>query len=305
MEANLKSKTQLSKFRVLLVEDQLDYASLLEKRLSRQTHPSFQVTCAERLQSGLEVLAKGGIDVVLLDLTLPDSRGLETFLAVQKQAPNVPVVILTGTDNEGVGLEAVQRGAQDYLVKGQVDGKAIPRILGFAIERHRKETALHQLSLIDPLTDLHNRRGFSILTEQQMKLACRTKKGMLLFFIDVDGLKQINDTYGHPEGDKALMEVAEILKITFRKSDIIARIGGDEFAAVAIEAYEDNAQMLLTRLQGNLKNYNALTERPFTLSLSVGITKFDPGQPSSLEELMADADKTMYRQKQMRHSRPR
>lgn len=212
---DLKLEIKSSKFNVLLIEDNLDFATLLEKRLSTATNPSFQVKHVEQLQEGIKYLAKGVTNVVLLDLTLPDSRGLDTFLKLHEQAPSIQVVVLTGFDDESLGLEVMRQGAQDYLVKNQVDGKLIVRSLQYAIERHRLQNALADLALIDELTGLHNRRGFLTLAEQQVKLSLRTKKGLLLLFIDLDGLKKINDSYGHQTGDQALIDVADILKTPF------------------------------------------------------------------------------------------
>ncbi|MBI2495958.1 MAG: diguanylate cyclase, partial [Candidatus Omnitrophica bacterium] len=215
------------RIRVLVVEDDAHYANLLTAALSGETARLFQVEWVETLQAGFAHLANGSTDAVLLDLFLPDSNGLDTFERVRMHAPEVPIVVLTVLDDDAVALEAVRQGAQDYLVKGQVPAERLSRVIGYAIERHRMQTILRSLSLVDELTHLYIRRGFLNLATQHLKLAQRTKRGLSLAFIDLDGLKQINDTLGHHEGDCALVETAEILKRTFRSSDIMARIGGD------------------------------------------------------------------------------
>jgi diguanylate cyclase (GGDEF)-like protein len=163
---------------------------------------------------------------------------------------------------------------------------------------HRGEEALLALSLTDELTGLCNRRRFFVLTEQCLKVAVRTKKRPLLLFIDMDDLKWINDHYGHNEGDQALIGLANILKKTFRESDIIARIGGDEFV-VLLESTEENSEALLTRLHENVKDYNAKRVHHI-LSVSLGTAQFDPEYPISIDELLSKADALMYAQKRKR-----
>jgi diguanylate cyclase (GGDEF)-like protein/PAS domain S-box-containing protein len=164
-------------------------------------------------------------------------------------------------------------------------------------ERKQAEEALRAQSLIDDLTGLYNRRGLSALAQQELKKANRMGRGMLLLFADLDDLKHINDTFGHREGDLALIETADILKETFRKPDIIARIGGDEFVVLATETSSVSADILTNRLTGQLNAHNLKENRPYNLSLSVGIVSYNPEQPCSIDELLARADKMMYTQK--------
>jgi len=164
-------------------------------------------------------------------------------------------------------------------------------------ERKRMEQQLHTMSLTDELTGLYNRRGFITLSEQQLKIAERTKKNLLLFFTDLDKMKHINDTFGHQEGDKALIDIATILKDVFRESDIIGRMGGDEFAILAIDTTDETREVLIMRLHNTLDDYNRPEGRNYQLSLSIGIAKYDPEKPCSLDKLMAQADELMYEEK--------
>jgi diguanylate cyclase (GGDEF)-like protein/PAS domain S-box-containing protein len=161
-------------------------------------------------------------------------------------------------------------------------------------DRKSLEETLKSLSLVDDLTGLYNRRGFMALAEQQLKIAERTKQEALIFFFDLDNMKSINDTLGHQQGDKALIEVASALKETFRKSDVIARLGGDEFAALAIDATHETEEVLINRLRSALEASNHLKLRNYALSLSTGIARYEPGNPSSLDALIARADALMY-----------
>jgi len=159
------------------------------------------------------------------------------------------------------------------------------------------EETLRALALIDELTGLYNRRGFFTLAQQQLKTANRTKSRLALLFADFDGLKQINDTFGHPEGDRALIEVANATRETFRESDIIARIGGDEFVVLAVETDGAPAEILAARLQENLAAHNAREGRRYELALSVGLARYDPERPCSIDELLTQADRAMYERK--------
>ncbi|MDH4230406.1 MAG: diguanylate cyclase [Nitrospirota bacterium] len=161
----------------------------------------------------------------------------------------------------------------------------------------KMETELRTMSFTDPLTGLHNRRGFLTLADHLLKAADRTRSKVYLLYADMDYLKHINDNFGHQEGDLALKETGRILKDTFRKSDIVARIGGDEFVVMPIGNKEESVPLLTKRLDDNIRNYNEKKIHKHTLSLSVGITYYDPAHPASLEELLSQGDKMMYEQK--------
>ena len=181
----------------------------------------------------------------------------------------------------------------------QIVGNALQLAIWWAVRQTLLERELRSLALTDDLTGLYNRRGFLVSATQQLKLARRNAQGLLLFFADVDNLKQINDSYGHQEGDLALTRVADALEQTFRDSDTLARLGGDEFGVVALEASSQNKEGILRRLKKNLQRSNAdANEFRYELSLSIGVAGFDPTYFVSLEELMAQADQAMYEQKQ-------
>ena len=170
-------------------------------------------------------------------------------------------------------------------------------------ERVQQREELRALSLQDPLTKANNRRGFFHLANQQLKFAQRTGSSLVLFFVDVDDMKWINDTLGHKEGDLALIETANVLRETFRESDIIGRVGGDEFAVLAIQAPGAQADDMLVRLQERLEARNVQPNRHFRLSFSVGITTYDPDEPLPLDELMAGADALMYEDKRAKRAK--
>ena len=174
-------------------------------------------------------------------------------------------------------------------------------------ERKKLEETLRTLSLVDELTGIYNRRGFLTLAERDLKLAKRTHTPRVLLFIDLDQMKSINDTLGHQEGDLALIDTASILKQAFRDSDIIARIGGDEFVVLAAvtevaERTKDPFKALTSRLQEKVGLHNETGNRRFKLSLSLGITQYSPESSCSVDELLSRADSQMYDQKKKLYS---
>ena len=164
-------------------------------------------------------------------------------------------------------------------------------------ERKQVEERLYALSTRDELTGLYNRRGFFTLVEQQLKMAARGKNDIHIFYADMDNLKEINDTHGHQEGDLALVEIGAILKETFRESDIIARVGGDEFVAVPVGTTGETVSIITERINRNIELHNAEKARPYRLSLSFGIVDYRPDAPVSIDELLSRGDSLMYEQK--------
>lgn len=178
-------------------------------------------------------------------------------------------------------------------------------------ERRRLEEKLEEaaqkitaLSLMDELTQLYNRRGFLQSAHQQMKVANRIKQKMCLFFIDLNDLKQINDEYGHREGDQALAAFGKVLRKTFRESDIISRFGGDEFVVLGFETTGMVEETVIARIGKHLDDEYTQATHPYKLSASIGVAYYDPASPSSIDELLTKADKMMYANKQHNKSSP-
>ena len=414
---------------ILLIEDNHDYARLIKRIVSEKSSNLMDVEHHETFSKGYDRLLEGEIDLVLLDLELPDSGNIDKIVRIHATT-EVPIVVLTGTDDEQVAIKAVQMGAQDYLMKNNLDSGLLVRSIRYAIERkkvddelkrteerfrllienavdliaildidgtlkyvspsHKRilgyndrdllskkafefihpedlpavveifsqgiqtigdenfdkdmsysaefrfrhkdgfwvtlesfgklyppdtgetgiivnsrdvterkkmEESLRSLSVTDDLTNLYNRRGFMSFAEHHIKNADRKGQRMLLILIDLDGLKQINDAYGHKEGDMALIDTAEVIKQTFRKSDLIARVSGDEFVVLTSDTKLNAIEAIRMRLLKNVEAHNAKQKRLYKISLSFGIAVYEPDNPSSIDRLIVKADELMYMEK--------
>jgi diguanylate cyclase (GGDEF)-like protein len=265
--------------------------------LTQNGETSFALETMTRLADGLNRIGHGDVDVLLLDLSLPDSQGLDTCSRAVAQNLTMPIVVLSDVDDEHMAIEALGRGAQDYLVKAHIDAESLQRAMRYAIQRHAMQAALQYLSLMDDLTGLYNRRGFLTLAEQQMRLSQRNSKPLMLAFADLDGLKIINDTYGHAAGDDAIVRAAEALRKCFRGSDIIARMGGDEFTVLLVDALQETKQIIDNRMRTILDEMNSTLRLPYKISMSVGTARFEPDQNMSVEDLLNKADQALYQYK--------
>lgn len=282
---------------VLLVEDNPADAAAIGRQLDNgEPAGEVRLRACGTLALGIEAARAAPPDVVLLDLNLPDSGGLDTVRAFAAACPELPVVVLTGLDDEATGLAAVNAGAEDYLVKGQVDAARLARILRFSIERHRSLSAFRGLSTVDDLTGVHNRRGFLTLAARHFAGARPLPPSCALFFADVDGLKMINDLHGHAAGDLAIEGAADALRRAFRPSDLIGRLGGDEFAVLRVGHGLGPPEAAVDRVREEVEAFNAREPRPWKLSLSVGFSRLS-GEAQTLEDMIVEADRRMYASK--------
>ncbi len=238
---------------------------------------------------------------MLLDLgSRPQGRAI--VQAARAAAPDMPMVVLTESEDELLAVEALREGVQDFLAKERLDRPTLVRVLRYSIERHRLQRNLLNLSLIDDLTGLYNRRGFLALAEQHLRMIQR-KGAALLIYLDLDDLKLINDSCGHLEGNRALIVTGNVLRACFRQSDILARLGGDEFCVLMTDAGQDSAQQVRKRLQERADFINALSSWRFRLSLSVGIADVPVVHQPSLDQLLRIADAQMYEEKKKKQLR--
>lgn len=209
----------------------------------------------------------------------PISVGLKKEVTIQRQSGKTLVAEMRVAETVWEGKKALLASLRDVTENVELRDK------------------LRSLSLTDELTGLYNRRGFLTLARQQLRMAKRNKEELLLLYSDMDGMKWINDNLGHHEGDRAIIDMANILRETFRESDIIARIGGDEFVIIVVGARKDSDQILVRRLQDTLDAHNSRNNRRYRLSASVGIARHNTEDSYSIDDLLSQADRLMYQQK--------
>ncbi len=283
--------------RVLLIEDNPGDARLIKEALAESTRTRFLVEVVQTLADGLVRLAAQDVDAALIDLSLPDSVGLETFHRARARAEAIPIIVLTGLDDDTVASAAVNAGAQDFISKNRVEADSLARAIRYAIERHRMLQQVRQMAVLDELTGLNNRRGFVLVCQHLWQLANRDGRRLGLLFLDLDGLKQINDGCGHAEGDRALVDMAKILLRTFRKADVLGRLGGDEFVVLLAEGSSEGTGRAVDRLRANVEAFNQEAARPYRLAVSVGLSWYDPNAPMSVDAVIEQADRAMYVEK--------
>ena len=283
--------------KILLIEDSPEDQFLTNRMLEKARYTPFAISFADNLLTGIQYAVNGPIDIILLDLNLPDSSGVETYLKLKLQVPEIPVVVLSGFEDEEMALKAVREGAQDYLIKDQIDSNLLVRSLRYAIERKMAEDIIKKLAYHDSLTGLPSRTLFNDRFTMAIAETKRNDKKTAFIMLDLDHFKDVNDNFGHDTGDELLKEVSRRLVSILRQTDTVCRMGGDEFALLisgvsAKEMIDEVAQRILL-----------IIGKPFILhgneqmiSASVGIS-FYPQDGETLETLIKRADAAMYQAK--------
>lgn len=282
---------------VLLVEDSLIDAQLIRRLLRRVTASYYRVTHVRTLNDAVLSAEDFVPDVILADLNLPDSRGTQTVTSLQTSYPDIPLVIVSAWEDEAISLRSVKAGAQDYLVKGHIDGANLHRVIRYAIERKRTELELVRLAHFDQLTSLPNRTLLRERVDHALARAIRAGSGVATLILDMDRFKEINDRLGHEIGDKLLVEAARRIRACVRDQDTVARLGGDEFAVI-LEGVSEAREVLpvIERIIDSLREVTTIDGHEINSSTSVGIAMY-PENGSDLSELLRAADLAMYQAK--------
>jgi diguanylate cyclase (GGDEF)-like protein len=283
--------------KILLVEDNSDDAEFLRACLAHYNR-SATLTRAGLISDAVTALEKERFDVVLLDLNLPDGRGVECVERVREADDLIPIVVLSGQGDEDFAVEILNRGVQDYLVKWEGDGRIILRAIRYAIERKRAEVKLNYLARLDWLTTLPNRYYVRDKLAHVAKRASRRRGTISLLLLDLDGFKSVNDTLGHAGGDNLLRAVAERLKASIPDGDLIARLGGDEFA-VLLEDVDGprEVEALARKINGVFQEPFQVGERQVAITTSIGITVCPPDS-SDAGALLNNAESALKEAKQ-------
>ncbi len=271
---------------ILVIEDDEDDALLVKTMLAHDRKQSYTVERAKTLKQGLDILKERVPDLIVSDLGLSDSQGIQTFRDLKKAAPDVPILLLTGHQDELMAEEALHEGAQDFVHKNDMNLQILSRAIRYAIERHTLLKKARSANLKDDLTGCHNRSAFLALVEHQLKIYKRLQKDFVMFYVKIMGYADIAGRRGAEAADQAALASARVLRHTFRDSDIIARVAPDEFAVAAVHCDHDSADHLKRRLLKDAEWYNEAKHLPFEIDLSVISFTNRSGEPVDLTYLL-------------------
>ncbi len=317
--------------KILIVDDSAASLDSIETIL---TSSGYETETANEGMEALDKFLKHKPDLVITDLEMPvmDGFALARLIRGDKSSAHVPIIFISAASDIASKLKAMETGGNDYITRPFNDDELLYKVKAMLrtkelydelfksretlqnseaelmkktellqleiAERENAEEQLRLKSITDDLTDLFNRRGFFTLSEKQWKSANRYKRKMSLMYMDLNNMKTINDKLGHSAGDQALIDTANILRNTFRESDIISRMGGDEFAVLLTEMTSlDDDYIIIKHLQDNLKTHNEQHGHSYALSLSIGVSIFNPEYPSTLDTMLKQADLLMYEHK--------
>lgn len=284
---------------VLLIEDDEADAILFQRSLVGVSS-NYRAQVCENLADGLSWLAENPCNVVLLDFSLPDSFGLEGIGSIHKAFPDVPIVMLTGLDDDQIAMDALENGAQDYLIKGETTPRELERTLRHAIQRQqilnenrRLMKELHAAARSDALTGVYNRHAMIEEFEKQWNASVTGGRPLSCAILDVDFFKKVNDQYGHLAGDEVLRSVAQMICAETRPGDFIARYGGEEFCVILVGATETQAVGWAERMRAKLASTPIkLSDGTLIVTASFGVAQRTDDTPS-IEALIDMADRSL------------
>lgn len=324
---------QKSYLNTLLVEDNPGDAFLIKELLKFNSSLDFNVIHCNRLSLAIKQLNEEKIDLVLLDLGLPDSQGCETISQMIEMAPNIPIIVLTGKHDDDFSVEVVQKGAQDYLVKSEISAELLIRSIRYSLERiqlvqklqdreqelscfnkkladevrertyelkeqNEKLQHLLKISNTDGLTGIPNRYCWETVLERDWQKSIRESQPISLIMIDIDFFKLFNDTYGHPEGDICLKKVAQVIQKTLKRpTDLVARYGGEEFVVVLPSTEKSGAMYIAESIRSGVNSLKIIHEASKVdeyITISLGLATTIPTINSHADELISQADKALY-----------
>ncbi|BBN83554.1 hypothetical protein PA25_35390 [Pseudoalteromonas sp. A25] len=294
----------MNKWLIYLLEDNEDDIYLIQQFLvNHNGRHQFKLKSLKNLATLKLATRQCSPDILLIDLNLPDSSGLNTLITVKHFVPNIPIVVLTGDSNERIGEQTIQLGAQDYIPKHELTSSLLARTIIFSKERFELQRNLENMVVMDKLTMLNNRGSFDNELHKYVQDAIRYDTSFGLLFIDLDNFKAVNDELGHQAGDQLLRGIAAKLKMFRRTSDFVARYGGDEFVIIAPHIADKNQLMKLAQHKYSLLADNYCIEgsnnqiHEIHLEVSIGAVLFpDDGETES--KLIQNADASMYEAKE-------
>lgn len=295
--------------RILSVEDnELDFenikTTLGQPRLIR-------IERAEDIEIGFKRLKEKAFDLVFVDFALPSGNALDFIALMAKKEIEIPIVVITGKGDEMIASQVIQAGAYDYLPKSRISKKSLTRIIHNTMDKFRMKTEIKlamkkmaELSTMDELTGLYNRRYFMEFAEREIAGSARYGHHLSLLMLDIDFFKQVNDSHGHLAGDMVLKHTAGLLKDSLRKYDAACRYGGEEFAVILPNTRLNDAQTFCKRLRKKFEDTSIQYEsRQIRFTVSIGLTQFEPDVDKSISQLIKRADAGLYTAKQQGRNR--
>ncbi len=310
MNSQNTKQNALSSVRRILVVDDSPETRYIYRRFLQRGNEHYIVEEADTVAAGLDLLRHDDYDCVLLDFCLPDGDGLDLLIALDEFGLQTPVVMITGQGSEPVAVEAMKRGAKDYLVKDCIDQGRLVAAVEYAMDEARTEREqttyrkeLEHKSVTDPLTGAYNRRYLFSQLDHELQRTGRYGTPLTVLMLDLDHFKSLNDTHGHLTGDRVLELFAGMLQHLARNTDIVARYGGEEFCVVLTNTDIDGGMSLAERVVSECRKLDVCDEKGQQLQVtcSAGVAEA-VGQISSAR-LIEQADKALYQAKHLGRNR--
>lgn len=297
MHGNGKEKGEMAQARVLIADDDVQFRSLLVRRAQKM---GLSVTELVDGKQAVEALQREKFDLLVVDLYMPGFTGLEVVQHALARDPDLPAIILTGAATVETAVEALRSGVYDYLTKPLESLSDFELTVNRALEHRRLIlenqrlfSEVQRLAITDPLTGLYNRRRLDEALAAEFERARRYKRPLSMIMLDMDSLKTINDTYGHPAGDTALKLVAEAIRRQIRRVDLPARFGGDEFIVLLPEVEHGVAMRIAERIQTQLRPKQPADDM---FTVSGGVAQLQ-AEHATAEDLLRTVDRALYRAK--------
>lgn len=282
--------------RVLLIEDGDVDATFVSRLLTSNPELPFVVDRGATLAEALCMLRAADYDVAMLDLCLPDANGLESFDQLRAIDARIPIVVLTGSNDEDLALRAIESGAQDFIAKGHVTGQMLFRAVRFAIARQRKVMGFQAAADTDPLTGMPNRRHLESRFSELLSMAQKNGLPMSIALLDVDHFKSVNDQYGHFIGDAVLKEIAMRLTSALEPEMAAARFGGEEFALLMPGCSLDQACDFVQRTLNSLAD-TPMSFDDLTISVTASAGVVDVAEGDKWNDVYVACDVALYEAK--------
>ena len=281
----------MKKQTVLLIEENLWDAGLVEEALTeigetqhlRVTNREYQMVHVQSMEDALDVLTEIPVEIILLDLNLPDSKALHSFFRIQSHAPSIPLVVICAREDESMAVSAVREGAQDYLIKDEIDCVPLARCLNYAIERHQSKSACRPSTPTDELTGVYSSEAFVLLANHSLRLAARLQLSTLIAVADLGPSCQSGGSFARQAQDLALLSAADVLRAKFDSSAVVSRIAALRFAVVALFGGSGPAEVMSEHLSAAVDLYNQSPARHAQLAMRLGVKILAAGELIEVE----------------------